>query len=312
MKVAFVTYKSFYTENKSTRYASRECLGLTRSDNKVRLFLKKNNIDCEPFSWDDQCCDINNYDMFIIRSAWNYYHSDKNFKAFMKFIKTIESRVYNYTDTIRWNAHKSYLYDLKSKGIPTVPTLFIPDMNSFNSESILHFIGSEEYVIIKPCISGAGRNSYCLPLSSIRYTSIDNIKSKLSSEGITEIIVQPFIKPILYKGELSIIFFRDKLSHAVRKLPKETDIFKHYKTFLARQVPKEALMIAEESLLASYEVLGLKRGSHLFARVDLIPDNKNKYLLSELELIEPDLFLQYHKESIETFGTQILNTIIKP
>jgi hypothetical protein len=39
----------------------------------------------------------------------------------------------------------------------------------------------------------------------------------------------------------------------------------------------------------------------LYARVDLLKDNDDKWILTELELVEPSLFFRHSKESIDIF-----------
>ena len=71
----------------------------------------------------------------------------------------------------------------------------------------------------------------------------------------------------------------------------------------------EAISLAHRSLLTIYDLLNLPEKSCLYARVDLLFDKNAGYLISEVELIEPDLFLEYKKESLPIFCTEILNTL---
>jgi len=312
-KIAFVTYKNFHSDYSATIHASKECPSLTNSDNLVRKFLEKNDIECEPLAWDDSITQLLNFDMFIIRSAWNYYHSNINLNKFLKFIYRVRFRVYNSEHIIKWNFNKKYLKDLEEKEIPVIPTLFLKNPSNFtlsNFEILGKFEREREFVI-KPCVSGGGRNTYRINPIKMNNKQINQIKTSLIQASINEIMIQPFIDSILEICEISFIFFGDKFSHAVQRIPAPGNFCDLVTISRVRSVPLEALEIAKKCISVTYQILHLPIGSLLYARVDLLFDKKRGYLVSELELIEPNLYLQYEKASIEKFGNTIINHLLQ-
>jgi glutathione synthase/RimK-type ligase-like ATP-grasp enzyme len=104
-------------------------------------------------------------------------------------------------------------------------------------------------------------------------------------------MIQPFLPAIGEEGELSLFYFDRRFSHAVRKRPRAGD-FRVQEQFGGEAEPcapeADALAAAEAVLAAIKEPL-------LYARVDLIRGLDGHWALTEIELIEPDLFLAYDR-----------------
>jgi len=93
-------------------------------------------------------------------------------------------------------------------------------------------------------------------------------------------------------GEWSLIFFDGAFSHAVLKKPAPADfrIQEHFGGSWQSASPSpELIQQAECVLAAATEVTG--QGKPLYARVDGLESAANgRFLLMELELVEPSLF----------------------
>ena len=95
-------------------------------------------------------------------------------------------------------------------------------------------------------------------------------------------IIQEFQKNITTKGEIALIFFGNKYSHAVLKKAKPGD-FRVQDDFggsIHDYSPNKDEIDFATTVIASLDTLPA------YARVDLIWDNKNSLCLSELELIK--------------------------
>lgn len=307
-KVGFVTYKKFQIDFGHTSYASKECPGLTVSDNEVRKFLEKQNIPCQPVAWDDQESHLLEFDLLIIRSTWNYYYSKDEYRKFIQFIDKTNSLIYNPPSAIKWNSNKSYLKVLNGKGIPIIPTLFLDDIKDLN-ESDFAFLANENDFVIKPCISGNARNTHKISRKNINSKKIEEFKNNLSEAPIDGIMIQPFIRSITKSGEISLIFFADKFSHAVKRIPISKSFCTHENATKLNRPPLKAIELAEKALAATYQILNFPPTSLLYARVDILYDETRGYLLSELELLEPELFLEFYEPSIEHFSKEILRAL---
>src|SRR5690606_17586137 len=114
--------------------------------------------------------------------------------------------------------------------------------------------------------------------------------------GDDDIMVQPFIREITSLGEVSLHYFNGELSHTIRKTPKAGD-FRVQEEFggLIESIP--APEGTEDIAKAAMAVIPEKP---LYARVDLVSDGQ-KWMLIELELIEPALYFRTDKNSPARF-----------
>ena len=103
------------------------------------------------------------------------------------------------------------------------------------------------------------------------------------------VLVQPFLEAINTEGEWSLVFYGGEYSHAVLKRPRQDD-------FRVQQAHGGTASVREPStdvIDQARKVLAAAGQQTLYARVDgCVVDGK--FVLMELELIEPDLFLRAH------------------
>ena len=119
-------------------------------------------------------------------------------------------------------------------------------------------------------------------------------------------LIQPFLSRVSELGELSFVFINGTLLHAVRKEPKGWSAHHAQPVTRLDQPPAEAESIAWRALKVAHELMGpeerlqsaLGKSAPLpdlliyLARVDLLPGNDGRWLVSELELGWPHLFLR--------------------
>ena len=100
------------------------------------------------------------------------------------------------------------------------------------------------------------------------------------------------------EGEYSLFYFNRRFSHAIRKTPKPGD-FRVQEEFGADIVlvdPEPALLAAGEQVMQLVEPLPA------YARVDFVEGPDGRFLLMELELIEPSMYLRMHQEAPRRFA----------
>ena len=118
-------------------------------------------------------------------------------------------------------------------------------------------------------------------------------------------MIQPFMKNINAEGEISVVVFGGRVSHAVLKTI-HADEFRVQFEFggqytLIETLSAEILNLAERTIAACPE---LPR----YARVDMVRNDTTGILsISELELIEPELFLNYERTAGIAFARAILD-----
>ena len=262
-------------------------------DNLIISPLREFGWDCDFVSWESRNIDWDQYKSVIIRSTWNYQEKFENFIKVLSEIDTSSAFLYNSIDIVKWNINKQYLNDLEEKKIEIVPSMFY--MN-FNSKEIYELFSSfnSKKLIIKPCISANADFTYILDQNSFN-DIIDTLKVFFKKR---EFIIQPFIENIKFEGEYSLIFFGNKLSHALLKTPKNGDF----------RVQEEHGGILKS--IINPEIDLIKFGERvienlpepcLYSRVDIVKHN-NKFLLMEVELIEPSLYFNMDSKSSTRFA----------
>ena len=69
-----------------------------------------------------------NFDLFVIRSVWDYSISETHTINFFKWLKELEEHkvpVVNNYNVIYWNQDKHYLQELEQQGVKILPTEFL-------------------------------------------------------------------------------------------------------------------------------------------------------------------------------------------
>ena len=110
--------------------------------------------------------------------------------------------------------------------------------------------------------------------------------------------MQPFIENIRTEGEFSLFYFSGEFSHAIRKVPKSGDFRvqeEHGADILSEAAPQAAID-------AATRIVGLVDPEPVYVRVDLVRGDCDRYLLMELELIEPSLYLRTDDGAAERFA----------
>ncbi|MEP7127861.1 MAG: hypothetical protein ABI729_03295 [Chitinophagales bacterium] len=278
MQVAFVTYSKLPD--------------LTEDDQLLMRYLSQKNILISPVSWDDATINWQQFDTIILRSMWDYFERPTEFDQWLDKLDALDCRVLNPLSVVKWNQNKKYFDDFRRKGV------LLPDyvICSRNDKRLLKKIMEDngwKKAVVKPAISGGAYNTWITTSDTV---ATDEIRfAELLKTG--EVIVQIFVEEIVTKGELSFIFFNKKFSHAICKKAKHGD-FRVQTQFggTAEAIqPDEAILIQASDLLNSIEE------PLLYARVDGVVTDDGKFLLMELELIEPTLSVFISEKACENF-----------
>jgi glutathione synthase/RimK-type ligase-like ATP-grasp enzyme len=287
MHVAFVTYQDFPE--------------LAPDDRLIADYLRKKNIIITPARWDDGAIDWLHFDAVIIRSPWDYYKRISEFYRWLEKLRAMNCPLLNPASVVEWNIDKRYFQDFAKKNILLPPFKLCNAGESYDLQSILaeH---SWKMAVVKPAVSAGAFNTWVTTNES---AAIDQEKfAALVKER--DVIVQVFMEEILTAGELSLMFFNKKFSHAIRKNAKPGDfrIQTQYGGTVTPITPDPKILQRATDLVNSInEPL-------LYARVDGIVSN-NLFYLMELELIEPVLYVNTDKAACENFY-QALVAMVRP
>lgn len=257
--------------------------------------------DVEIVSWKANNVDWKKYQAVIIRSTWDYQDDPTEFLSTLRHIQQ-QTRLENPVEIVEWNLSKKYLQELEDKGVAIVPTIFAKEQSITKElfEGWQKHFGSNG-LIIKPLISATAGHTYRLKEFLPHLADIFHKERPY--------MVQPFLEAIVTEGEYSLFYFNNTLSHIMSKKPKEGD-FRVQEDFggINRLVDISPTASSDDThlkqrLVAAGDLTLQHVGRDLlYARVDLVRsaatdgDDKDTFLLMELELIEPSLYMRMDQD----------------
>ncbi len=283
--------------------------------------------------------DWSRFAVVVIRTPWDY-QSDP--AAFMAVLERIDAatRLENSLALCRWNLEKTYLRDLEQRGVEIVPTLWRPpgaplDPSVFAALDALDALdgrGPVAEIVVKPVLSANADRTHRLgrgdlPRSGQRPgqgfgqgfgQGSEQGSGQSLGQGLGQdsgqssgaawaaaaadlagraAMIQPFLPAIVTEGEYSVFVFDGVPSHAVLKTPGPGDfrVQEEHGGQIRTVTPEPALVAAGESVLAALEE------TPLYARADFVR-HRGRFLLMELELIEPSLYFPYDPASPRRFA----------
>lgn len=271
---------------------------LTEED-LLKKALEKHGLSVIRKDWADPDFDWSSTKSAIFRTTWDYFD---RFEEFQQWLDRVESQtmLINPVPTIRWNMDKHYLEELGDKGIAVVETRYIKQKERNSLQSIVEETGWKD-VILKPTVAGAARHTYKLNSENIK--DHEEIFSELIAKE--DMMLQPFQHNIATKGEVSFMLMGGKFTHAILKKAKSGD-FRVQDDFGGTVHKYEA---SEEEITFAEEVVSACEPLPVYARVDVMWDNEDELAVSEVELIEPELWFRKQPVAAEILGTYIAESL---
>ena len=268
-------------------------------DKLLQNELEKKGLKVCKKDWADPEFDWTSTKYAIFRTTWDYF---ERFNEFFSWIEKTQHKTtfINSSKIINWNIDKHYLKYLSEKGINITPTLFIEKDEKITLEKLFNKTKWKE-AVIKPAISGAARHTYRININN--YSNYQNIFQKLVKEEA--MLFQEFMNNITLKGEISLIMIGGKYTHAVKKIAKKGDF----------RVQDDHGGTAEKYNANPIEIKFAEKCirecpfSPIYARVDIVYNNKQRPSLIELELIEPELWFRHNPKSATLLAKEILKSI---
>ena len=282
--VAFVTYSQLNAIAPDDRIAAEA--------------LRLRGVRVEGVVWDDPAADWSAYDLIVIRSCWDYFYYPEKFAEWIGRLEALGVRVLNSIPTVRWNHDKKYLRDLERRGVEIAPTFWCERGTTPSIQRVLEERGWTK-AVVKPTISGTSMNTWVVSRGD--HDSHDAELSGLLAKR--DMMIQEFMPEILL-GEWSIVFFGGEFSHAAVKRAKAGDFRvqdEHGGTWGQENAPLELIEQARRVLACVDEDL-------LYARVDGVVRD-GRFILMELEVIEPMLYLGGNERAAELFAAKVMERI---
>ncbi|NOY51195.1 MAG: hypothetical protein GXO88_11635 [Chlorobi bacterium] len=264
-------------------------------DSLIQKALEAKGFKVFRTSWSNPNFNWESVRLLLIRTTWDYFDRFNEFHNWLEIVKN-KSILINPYETLKWNIDKHYLIDLENNGINIPKTIFIGKGERKTLDQLFNESKWEE-AVLKPAISGAGRHTYRLTKENTEEKEII-LDQLLKHESM---MFQEFQQNILSKGEVAYMFMGGEFTHAVLKKAKSGD-FRVQDDFGGSV---ELYAASEKELGFAKYVVDRCGEKTFYARVDVIYDNNNDLCLSELELIEPELWFRYNEKAADKLAQVI-------
>ena len=195
----------------------------------------------------------------------------------------------NPASVLRWNADKRYVGRLGERGAPVVPTLYADRLTLDTMEQARARFATDA-LVAKPQVSSTA-------WQTIRWRPGKSLDG--GPEGPA--MIQPYLPAIEQTGEVSLLYFGGRFSHAISKRPQPGDfrVQPEFQGIIAAHDP------APDELEAATRILAAVDEPLLYARIDLVRGPAGTAQLIELEAIEPDLYLGFAPDKGATFAAAV-------
>ena len=246
-----------------------------------------------PHSWES-------FDALIIKSVSGYYQRMARFRRFLHSIS--QQLVINGVADVLWNADKRYLLDLQDRGVPIIPTIVVDSPKELRD---LKVCWTADEWVVKPSISAAAHMTFRCRAGDV--SEVARYSADIFRQTAAAVILQPLVPEISAIGEMSFVFLGGVFSHAVLKKPKKGEFRSQsvYGGTVSMFTPTAQQLLQAQAVLDRSPL----EQPLAYARVDgtLID---GRLSLMELELIEPDLFLQYAPGAADRLAYTLLRRIV--
>lgn len=248
-------------------------------------------IDMVP--WQSANVDWEQYQAVYICTPWDYPANPASFIALLESIDASSAILVNDIALVHWTIPKTYLRDLETRGAAIVPSLWYDEFDVDTLPGLFETHRTSR-IIVKPVVSTNAHDTFLLdkPVP-------DKVVAELKDVFATRpFVVQPFIESVLAEGEYSLFFFSNEFSHAILKTPKDED-FRVQEEHGARIISAEPEI---ELLETASALLRLVEPMPVYARCDFLRGPDGRFLLMELEVIEPSLYLRMNSDAPMRFA----------
>jgi hypothetical protein len=285
--------------------AKRRCAFLTMTDTRGwsidadLAFAPMADLgwQCEWLPWRTPDADWNAYDAVYVAAPWDYPQDPDAFLRVLGDIDASSAVLVNDLTLARWNLSKTYLRDLESRGALIVPSRWYQQAAEgwFDGEGIAEcFAVFGERIIVKPVVSTNATDTFLLSPPILR----DKAALLQQAFRARAFVVQQFMENIRSDGEYSMFYFGEQYSHAIRKVPRKDDfrVQEEHGGDISAVEPEAALRATAD------RVMSLITPLPVYCRSDFVRDADGRFMLMELEMIEPSMYLRMHDDAPRRFA----------
>lgn len=222
--------------------------------------------------------------------AWGYHHQPQRWLALLDGWPS-DVPLVNPRDTLRWNTDKRYLANLAGAGVSTVPTIFAPIADEAMIAEARARFGPE--LVVKPRVSASAHATVRLGPAA-------------PAPDLAEAMIQPFLPAVTGEGEISLLCFGGEIAFAMRKVAASGD-FRVQREFGGAF---EVIAPDQEAQRVARTALAVAPVPPTYARVDLVRCPDGRLAIMELELIEPDFYLDLMPAAEDLFGAAVAASLV--
>jgi glutathione synthase/RimK-type ligase-like ATP-grasp enzyme len=293
--ITLLTDRRYVNPDKVDSYIQNVLL----EDQLAQEALEAHGLRVNRINWDNTDFDWTSTRFALFRATWDYFERIKEFWLWFETTKHL-TKFINHHDLIQWNIDKHYLTDLEDAGIGIPKTIFIEPGNTQTLADIFNNSGWSK-AVLKPAVSGGAWNTYLVRPDNIQ--TLDPIFQKLIANE--SMLLQEFQEKVLTKGEVTFVLFGGAYSHSILKRAKSGD-FRVQDDFGGTVHSYEA---SNKEIDFAKKVIEACPKLPVYSRVDAIWDNSDSLVVSEVELIEPELWFRMEENSPYSFAKSVINTI---
>ena len=257
--------------------------------------LAERGVGSRWVTWVDPDVDWAAARLVAVRSTWDYHRRCPEFLAWARRTAAATTML-NGPDVFAWNADKAYLRDL-AEHVPVVPTELLDDATLL--DGLRAALDRWPSVVIKPRTGASG-----VGVVVAQSTADPRL------EGLTTgpWVIQPLVESVRTRGEVSVYVLGGGAVSQVTKAPTDEEIRVHeLYGGSARLVPLDdgLAVLAEDAVRAAAGILDADLS---YARVDLM-QWRDRWAVSELELIEPGLYLDVDPANAGRFADLVVRYV---
>lgn len=259
---------------------------------RLSMALAMADVTAVPTAWTDHVEDASgliDYPLVLGVLTWGYYERHADWRAATALWGETGVKIANPAPVLGWNSDKTYLRRLETAGIPIPPTVWSDQVTQGQVDAAFDRFGTDT-LVVKPTVSGGAWKTVKISRGEALVDAPDGAA-----------MIQPFLPELVADGELSLLFFGGRFSHAVIKRARAGDFrvqvqyggdYTH-----VPEPPAGAVALAERVLAAIGEPL-------LYARIDMV-ESSDGWRLMEAELIEPDFYLSQAPDGGRLFAEAV-------
>lgn len=266
--------------------------------------LADRGVDARWALWDDPDVDWAAARLVAVRSTWDYIVRHEEFVAWARGVGE-RTLLLNGADTFAWNLDKTYLADLADgldlAVVPTRPAATVDELAAAVAE-----LGT---AVVKPRVGAGGVGLLVVddPADPRLGQEVQDHPELHTATGPW--VVQPLVGSVRTEGETSVFVIDGRVVSQVDKLPVGDEVRVH-EHFGGSSRPVAVRDEAAALATAAMEAAASRWGRPLdYGRVDMMRLDDGTLAVSEIEVIEPGLYLDVLPANAEPFADLVADRL---